>query len=359
MIAPGLTIDEPLRLVALRDMCQLDSPLEARFERITRVAQMLIQVPMAAVSLVDADRQWFKSITGLDATQTNRDVSFCGHTILQDEPLRICDVSKDERFADNPLVTGVPYIRSYLGVPVRSPEGYRIGSLCVIDVVPRDFTPVEVALLEDLAGLTELELSRSMQTAAQRELMREVRELRRASQVDDLTRLWNRAALFELMETEHRQAVAAGRGLGVLMADVDHFKLVNDSLGHAAGDRVMRDVSKRMLGLLRDVDALGRYGGDEFVIVPGPAEGIAVLEGIAERLRAGIEADFTPTGGEVGSAGVTLSVGVAYVEHAREVTPEVLLATADAALYEAKRGGRNRVVTKQLTERSAAGMDAA
>ncbi len=158
MKAPGKPLDEADRLAALRATLLLDSPPEERFDRITRLAQRVFGVGMAVVSLVDDERQWFKSCVGLDATETPRDVSFCGHAILQNDIFEIPDARQDERFADNPLVVGPPHIRFYAGMPLSSLEGHHLGTLCLIDARPRRLTEVERAHLRDLAFMAQREL---------------------------------------------------------------------------------------------------------------------------------------------------------------------------------------------------------
>lgn len=136
MQIPAKPADEPARLDALRALNILDTSPEERFDRLTRLAKRLFDVPIALVSLVDVDRQWFKSCVGLDASETPRDISFCGHAIVGDEILMIRDTLVDERFHDNPLVTGAPHIRFYAGCPLRVPNGSKIGTLCLIDADP-------------------------------------------------------------------------------------------------------------------------------------------------------------------------------------------------------------------------------
>ena len=145
--------DEPARLAALRELCILDTPPDPGFDRVGRLAQAFFGVPIALTVLVDAERQWFKSVIGLDITETPRDVSFCGYTILQDQALVIPDAAADARFADNPLVLGPPYIRFYAGVPLTSSTGYRIGAFGIIDTVPRTLDEQQIAHLHDLAKI--------------------------------------------------------------------------------------------------------------------------------------------------------------------------------------------------------------
>ncbi|MDB5658257.1 MAG: diguanylate cyclase [Cypionkella sp.] len=131
--------DEEGRLEALRRYDVLDTPPEAPFDRLTELVRSVLGVPIAAVTLVDAERQWFKSIAGLNACETSLEISFCAHAIKKREPLVISDATLDMRFAKNPLVTGDPWIRSYLGIPLETPDGYNVGALCAIDTKPRTF----------------------------------------------------------------------------------------------------------------------------------------------------------------------------------------------------------------------------
>ncbi len=341
MIEPSLSPDEPKRLEALKQTRLVGSPLDERFERITRLAQRLLHTPIAAISLLAADRQWFKSIQGLCVTQTSRAVSFCGHTILQDDVMVVPDAKKDERFADNPLVIGDPNIAFYAGAPIRSADGSNIASLCVIDREPREFSYDDAQILRDLAMLAEQEFKAAMEEAAQRELMDEVDSVRRESQVDGLTRVWNRKSIFSLLSSELSRAERAKRGLGVIMSDIDHFKKINDTYGHAAGDEVLRQAAKRMLGAIREGDALGRYGGEEFMLVLTECHGLEGAKVVAERIRERfVEGPFITAFGEIP---VTVSLGLVYCEPVAGVDEQAMTQKADALLYQAKRNGRNRV----------------
>ncbi len=159
MIAPPVPTDEIERIAALCRLHILDTPPEERFDRITRTAQRLFGVPIALVSLVDRERQWFKSRRGLDAIETPRQISFCGHAILADGPFIINDTLGDERFADNPLVTGELGLRFYAGMPLHEQGGWRVGTLCLLGKTARDFTPADIDALADLAQWAETELN--------------------------------------------------------------------------------------------------------------------------------------------------------------------------------------------------------
>ncbi len=153
MTPAPIPADEDERLSALRELLLLDTPPEERFDRLARFVAEQLDVPIALLTLVDGQRQWFKARVGLDATETPRDISFCGHAIMKNDLFIVEDASRDPRFSDNPLVTGEPHIRFYAGAPLSAPGGHRIGTLCVIDTVPRTLGPVELSILDALRRL--------------------------------------------------------------------------------------------------------------------------------------------------------------------------------------------------------------
>ncbi|HSR55454.1 MAG TPA: PAS-domain containing protein, partial [Alphaproteobacteria bacterium] len=159
MVIPPIPENESRRIEALRKLRILDTEPEERFDRLTRIAKHCFRVPIALVSLVDADRQWFKSRQGLDVTETERSASFCAHGILQDDVFYIEDALQDARFQDNPLVLGHPHIRFYAGRPLSAPDGSKVGTLCLIDTKPRRFSETDFDLLDDIARCVEAELT--------------------------------------------------------------------------------------------------------------------------------------------------------------------------------------------------------
>lgn len=158
MEEPRIPTEEASRLAELDALCILDTPPEERFDRVTRTAQRLFRVSFVLVSLIDKNRQWFKSNQGLGASETPRQISFCGHAILSDAVLVVEDATLDPRFFDNPLVTSGPLIRFYAGVPLHGPNGYRIGTLCIIDTKPRQFSELDLIALKDLGAMIDAEL---------------------------------------------------------------------------------------------------------------------------------------------------------------------------------------------------------
>lgn len=155
MLQPEIPAQEHDRIAELRSLLLLDSAPEERFDRITRIAKELFDVPIALISLVDSDRQWFKSCVGLGASETGRDISFCGHAILGNEVFIVENALKDYRFSDNPLVTGGPEIRFYAGAPIAMPSGNKLGTLCIISPVEREFSAEKSALLHDLISAAD------------------------------------------------------------------------------------------------------------------------------------------------------------------------------------------------------------
>lgn len=334
--------DESERQHALESLNILDTAMEERFERVTRLASRLIGVPIAAISLIDNDRQWFKSIQGLTSTETSRDVAFCAHTILGNDALIVEDATKDERFTENPLVTGAPGIRFYAGYPVRSPDGHKIGSLCVIDRQPRELTASQLEDLKDLAAMVEVEIKSRTLAVAQVRMNEELVQAKRAVLVDPLTRLWNRAGCAEFLARQHSLAAQNREKFCIGMLDIDFFKKINDTYGHATGDDVLREVAKRILRGIRADDFACRMGGEEFLLVisdPAATDALNIAQRVRETIRS------TPVEAGEHSIRVTVSMGLAYFDPASAVTPEEVITLADAGLYRAKETGRDRIIS--------------
>ena len=250
MQIPAFPSNEAERARALQRLNILDTQAEERFDRLTRIAMRMFDVPIALVSLVDSNRQWFKSCLGLPVTETPRDISFCGHAILGDEIFIINDASQDPRFADNPLVTGAPNIRFYAGRPIRTLRGFKIGTLCLIDSKPRTFSDKDIQDLDDLAVMVENELA-AIEMAT----------------MDELTQLSNRRGFVMLSEKylsffSRHQIFAT-----LLFLDLNDFKCINDNYGHDEGDRALQTFGKALKQVGRNSDIFARLGGDEFVVL--------------------------------------------------------------------------------------------
>lgn len=153
MQAPELPDDEADRIATLHALKILDTPRDDRFDRYTRISARIFDMPIAVVSLVDRYRQWFKSAEGLDAEETPRNISFCGHAILGDDIFEVQNARRDPRFRDNPLVVDKPNIRFYAGAPLEAPNGHKLGTLCIMDRVPRRLSSEEKTMLKNLADM--------------------------------------------------------------------------------------------------------------------------------------------------------------------------------------------------------------
>jgi diguanylate cyclase (GGDEF)-like protein len=325
MLAVAAQLDadqyEQLRLAALDRYDVLDSPSEQAFERIMRMARAIFEVPIAAVTLIDGHRQWVKSQHGLGTEDTPKCDSFCNVAIRQDRPLVVADTWVDDRFKANPLVQGPPYVRFYAGAQLWTPDNFGLGALCLIDTKPRQFSAEQVALLRDLADVVVSEL-----------------EAQRLSMTDSLTGILSRHGFRREAKRAVSLAVRHGHPLSCIAFDIDHFKAVNDGHGHAAGDKVLREVSAACGQRLRSTDVFGRVGGEEFAVAL-PHTNAADAMQVAEQLRATIDGmAFKELDAPLG---VSASFGVASLERPG-VNLDELLRRADTALYAAKNAGRNR-----------------
>jgi diguanylate cyclase (GGDEF)-like protein len=326
MKVPSRPPDEGERRAALAALDVLDTPPEERFDRYTRLARRLFDVPVALVSLVDTDRQWFKSRQGLDATETPRDVSFCGHAILDDAVFVVEDAHADPRFSDNPLVTGDPRVRFYAGCPLAGPGGHRIGTLCIIDREPRSLGAADVEALRDIASMVASELS-AIQLAT----------------IDQLTRISNRRG-YELLA---RQALASCRRAqwpsAAVMIDMDGFKAINDELGHDEGDRALVEFAEVLVATFRETDVVARLGGDEFAVLLARATAFQAKEAV-ERLAGAVEARNARPDRRYRLA---FSAGIAEHDPARHATIVDTLRDADARMYRNKRTKGDRTLTQR------------
>jgi len=339
--APELPPDESNRLQSLCNMRVVDTPMEERFDRITRLARRVLAVPIAGISLVESDRQWFMSIQGSSVTETSRDISFTGHAIVQDDVMIVPDARRDPRFADNPQVIGEPGIVFYAACPLKSPDGFNIGALCVVDTKPRELDESDIEALCDLAVLAESELHSAAANAVQAQLLESVSDEHRRAMIDGLTETWNRNGITQFTADALNRAKIRGHGIALIMVDVDRFKQINDTMGHAAGDEVLKECARRMNAAIRDTDILGRMGGDEFLIVLTEATSAELSQKIAERALEFLRRSPVSTG--AGKVNVTASIGVHYVAVNAMRSPGELLKRADHALYVSKERGRNQV----------------
>ncbi|MFY7820116.1 MAG: diguanylate cyclase [Rhodoluna sp.] len=339
MKKPPVPYNEENRIDFLQRLHILDTPLEARFERITRLVCKALNVPIAAISLVDEDRQWFKSIQGLEVSETSRDVAFCAHAILGENPLVVSDATLDDRFKDNPLVTSAPTIRAYAGYPLDMGDCRKVGTLCAIDTKPREFDAEDLEILEDLAAMTRSELQNAALSQGYREMLDELNAAERAALIDHLTRLWNRAGGENLLTREWEIAQRNSTPVAIGILDIDHFKKVNDTYGHDVGDQVIVHVGKTVLTALRPYDIVCRWGGEEFLLIC-PGCDIADLPSTLDRVQQAIRK--APAKTSAGELAVTVSIGAMAANPNQNDSSESFIKLADEALYKAKKFGRDR-----------------
>jgi diguanylate cyclase (GGDEF)-like protein len=348
-----LPANEAARLEALRSYDILDSVEEQAFDDITRLVAFICETPMAVISLVDSDRQWFKSRVGMLARQTPREHAFCAHAILEPQTVLVVpDATLDPRFADSPLVTRDPRIRFYAGAPLVNAQGMALGALCAIDREPRELPPEKVEALRALSRqvvgqmelrrvVTELQKSTAQLRSSQERLevyQRQLESANRALQAltitDSLTGVQNRRAFDLALEEELARASRQGTALSLLLLDIDGFKEYNDRFGHPAGDQALRDVAELLAAHTRPFDVVARYGGEEFAVVL-PNTGVEAAVAAGERLRCAVEAaPWT-------ERGLTISVGASTTAGGQDAN--ALIEAADRALYRMKQDGRNRV----------------
>lgn len=332
--APGAAPSpEARRLAALSHYDVLDTEAEPQFDLIARLASELTGSPVAVINLIANDRVWTKAAVGLPRGEMSREQAYCSLVIDSPEGLHIADLREDPRTREMPLTVDKGYVM-YSGVPLCASCGQPIGTLAVLDTIPRRLTDRQLDWLAQLAqqAMALLELRRK-----QRELQQAKAELQRLALTDALTGLLNRRAWDEANALEAEREKRWGEGHAVIALDLDHFKKVNDTHGHAAGDAVLKAVGALLARSFRKLDSVARVGGEEFgVLLPHtPASDAAALAG---ELREAIEALRVPVG-EL-ELRITASIGVAHSSEAVDVQ-----ALADARSYAAKRGGRNQLVS--------------
>lgn len=339
-------LEEADRQFLLAELGLLDTPPERAFDDLARIAARLCGTPIALVTLLDPHRQWFKARVGLDLRETPRRHALCARTVLvPDRPTEVEDAAVDPRFRDLPMIAGPPHLRFYAGVPLTLDEGIAVGTLCVYDRQPRQLEAGQrealVALARQVVVLLELRRRNRKLEALSARLLMAQRELQLANAMltqdmltDPLTGLANRRALENALDAFAQGSFGKEGSLSVAMIDVDHFKRINDSLGHAAGDEVLRNLGTLVRRLVRGMDVACRYGGEEILLLL-PETPLAAARTVVQRICDQAGRLQHPTA-------FTLSVGLASGRIERDAI-EHLIESADQALYRAKRAGRNRV----------------
>lgn len=313
---PNPASGETMRLQTLNAQKILDTPQEERFDRITKLAQRLFDVPVALFSLVDENRIWFKSRQGLESTEMPRAGALCDDALRHETVFVVEDATKDKRFCDNPVVTGAPGVRFYAGFPISAQDGSRLGTLCVLDTVPRHIAPEDIELMHDLGQMIEDELSTLTMATT-----------------DEMTKLANRRGFRMIAEPMIALCQRAWHPATVAMFDLDGLKQINDEFGHEAGDSAIKDFAKLLLKVFRDSDVVARVGGDEFcVLLTDPKEADATVP--LERLHLCVDSHNAETERPYD---LTFSAGAVAFDKRHHANVDDLLREADQCMYSEKR----------------------
>lgn len=329
-----------MKLASMESLDPFYTPLEERFERITRLACRSLGVPVAAITIVKDNRQWFKSVVGWNVTELPMAKSLCGEVIKKGDQIVVDDTLNDLYLMSNPFVCKGPKFRFYAGCAIKDSVGDTIGSFCVMDIKPRVTDAQFGVALADLGFLAQREIFSSQLKNAQSALIAKLSESRRQAMFDSLTRVWNRRGGMDLLNTAVQEATEYDHTLGLCLADIDHFKKVNDQFGHPVGDQVLRKVAASIVTTVRPQDIVSRVGGEEFMILVRDVDARGCFS-LANRVCANIRE--LPVRTRQAVVPMTLSIGIAMRNKGDVVSVEQLLENADKALYASKDRGRNRV----------------
>ena len=324
--------NESERLARLQELAILDTAPEPLYDDVAKLAAAICGTPIAIINFVDADRQWGKALVGMDSSEAPREASFCARTIVSDDGMLVVpDTLQDPAWSDNVMVMDDPNLRFYAGASIVA-EDLALGTVCVADREPRELTEEQTEALKILARQTaaHLELRRR---SAQLESMND--QLHEMALADSLTGLPNRTLLFDRLEIALRMRARSGCTVGVVFIDLDYFKQVNDTMGHQAGDELLRNVARRLRAATRDTDTVARVGGDEFVIVYPELPSETGLEVMTRRL---VEAVERPV--RLGARDVTPRLSIGCVIASADDDADAVLNRADELMYQAKRSRR-------------------
>ena len=339
---------EAARLAEVRRYFVLDTEPESDFDALVALAAEICGTPISTISIVDEKRQWFKAQVGLTVGETSREVSFCGRAIERPhEMLVVEDAGRDPRFAESALVTGPPYIKFYAGVPIRSPDGFALGTLCVIDAVPRTLSPAQKRSLRILANqvMALLELRRIIREGRERkdaleasrsnlrERTLENEHLRYANDHDALTGLLSRERFERAVAEKALVPRELARSYAVIALDIDDFHEINETYGVAAGNLLLRSVAT-VASTLATGATIGRLYADTFALLV-EFEDPADVSTLADKLVRACEQSFKIDAEPVW---ISASAGIAYATEGGDRRTD-LIADAATALKRAQQVG--------------------
>lgn len=320
------------RLASLARYNILDTDVEEVFDRITLMARSLFDTKIALVSLVDRDRQWFKSHIGLDVRETPRDQAFCGHAILQSEPLIVEDASKDQRFSDNPLVTSKPFIRFYAGAQLVSKDGHKLGTLCVIDDKPRQLKEDDKRLLNELAKLAMNEIELKI-------LQRHDKKREKYQNRDEFSNAYNQKTFKRLLEAECSRTRAHRSKLSLAVINFDYLGSVEGSRSESAVNQVAKSFCSCCKSVTRRHDLIARLGATKFALLM-PKTSSESAEIVVRRILSRANVFRPQIDGE--EISYNLSVGIAQLSDRQSTA--AFFKEADQNCLVAAQNGKNEYV---------------
>ncbi|NTJ42039.1 sensor domain-containing diguanylate cyclase [Agrobacterium larrymoorei] len=329
------------RLVGVRSIYPLHDAPNEELSALSHLAKDMFATARAGIHILDEDWMHIAYQSGQQLNSCAREISVCNSVVLNNDVFVIPDMTQDPDWESMPYVSGGPKIRFYAGAPIELDTGIVIGAFCLTDSEPKNFSEQEKENLKRFAKLAAalFRLQKANFTMSLAEI-----ELRSAAMTDPLTGFYNRKALDLLVDEQLRDALRDNDSFGALYLDMDGFKTINDTLGHAAGDQILQDSAVRIRSCIRSQDTVVRMGGDEFVVfVPRP-RAPETLERIAERLLDAFRQPFEVHGTEV-VANLSIGGAMAPQSGCDRVT---LLRNVDEALYQAKKAGRNRFISRAL-----------
>lgn len=307
--APPIPKNDAARVTALHELQLLDTRADERFDRVTRIASDLLEAPIALVSLVDHDRQWFKSRQGITTTETPRPVAFSAHTVCHKGPLVVPDVLADERFADNPWVTAAPTVRFYAGVPLRTSTGLPFGSLCVYDHAPRQLDEQAIERLVDLGAILD-----------------HVVRTDRAAIEDPVTALPNQRGLEHTGQGLLRRCARQRLPASLAVVQIKGARELKRDFGNAAFERTLVGFAEAMQEVFRERDLLAHLGDGRFVALVANC-----TDGEASRALTRLRMNLRAEQGRPDGAPVTFDFGVTTVRAGQPLALDAMLRAAAPA----------------------------
>jgi diguanylate cyclase (GGDEF)-like protein len=341
--------NETARQKSLESMGILTSVADPELDRITRVAQRIFGSEIVAISLLDNDRQFFKSHINQPTSETPRGISFCGHVIHGDSAFVVEDAQQDERFHDNPLVTGIPNVRAYAGVPLTNPDGFNIGTLCVINTQTRHFSEEDIQILEDLGHWVETAIALRYGSRTPQQVLDDLDPVQNTMLIDPLTRTWNDLGMKEFLHRELINARLKHGSIAIYRFEIDDHESLAAIYSKNTLNRIVQAIASATTSSLRERDVVGRVDEYGFAcLMPNVRKeqtsflGFKLCDTVREQCR------FTDMNGD--PVRITVSVGATWAdpEAKQHFKSNEILQFATSAMEQAKSEGIENVVYHAL-----------